>query len=591
MSVTTEQRRLVFERMVGKVVAKKYTISGLLGFGGMGAVYEALQSPMERKVALKLIPTIDPTATIRFEREATTVSKLSHPNTVTVFDFGQTEDGHLYIAMEHLVGHTLTDLVRGQGPMAPERAVHITTQICRALGEAHRIGIMHRDIKPDNIFLINVDKDPDYVKVLDFGIAKAIHGEDSADLTADGRIIGTPRYMSPEQILATPIDHRADIYSLGCILFEMICGAPPFGGNNTAALMMSHAQQAPPSFAERLNNEQLSRLPAGLESVVQRSMAKNPSHRPQTTDALRKELEQALRINQAYTGSYDVTNDMGRSTPPPASTTFEAAAYNPTGSFEHHTGDFSHQTGNFAHQQAVAHAAQGYPQNTGAFTGESVAPKPHSSTRAPLIAIGLLFLICGGAFVAYVATRPPEQPQQPNTPAVAIKTPPLQKTEPVQAQGSETIAQKAVKFRIRSTPKEADIFDGSRFVGSTPYTISLPTDEPAHTYTIKLKRYKHAEIVLDPSKPDENFLDISLIPKTSKRTKAKVRVRKSASEVKTTPNNQGSSKPENGSKAKDPVVVTEPVKVIEPKPEPKKPEPKKPEIKFERLDDDDDGLR
>ena len=590
MSVTTEQRRLVFERMVGKVVAKKYTISGLLGFGGMGAVYEAIQAPMERKVALKLIPTIDPTATTRFEREATTVSKLSHPNTVTVFDFGQTEDGHLYLAMEHLIGHTLTDLVRSQGPLAPERVVHITTQICRALGEAHRIGIMHRDIKPDNIFLINVDKDPDYVKVLDFGIAKAIHGEDSADLTADGRIIGTPRYMSPEQILATPIDHRADIYSLGCLLFEMICGAPPFGGNNTAALMMSHAQQAPPSFAERLNHEQLHRLPAGLESVVQRSLAKNPNSRQQTTDELRKELEQALRINQAYTGSYASTT--GQNTPPAgASASFEAAAYNPTGSFEHHTGDFSHQTGNFAHQQAVAHAAGGFPQNTGSFTGENTSPKTHSSTRAPLIAIGLLFLICGGALVAYLATRPSEPegsapvPTPATTPTVAQTPPPAPEPEPDVA--PEPAVAEDIKFRIRSTPKEADIFDGARFVGSTPYTISLPADEPSRTYTIKLKGYKQAEIVLDPSKPDENFLDIALIPKTSKRTKAKVRVRKSTTPLKA----QGTSAPKTGAKKPAEPAPFEPA--VEPtKPaEPKKTQPKKPTIKFERLDDDDDGLR
>lgn len=585
MSVTTEQRRLVFERMVGKVVAKKYTISGLLGFGGMGAVYEAIQSPMERKVALKLIPTIDPTATIRFEREATTVSKLSHPNTVTVFDFGQTQDGHLYLAMEHLIGHTLTDLVRGQGPLAPERAVHITTQICRALGEAHRLGIMHRDIKPDNIFLINVDRDPDYVKVLDFGIAKAIHGEDSADLTADGRIIGTPRYMSPEQILATPIDHRADIYSLGCILFEMICGAPPFGGNNTAALMMSHAQQAPPSFAERLSHEQLNRLPAGLEAVVQRSMAKNPSHRPQTTDELRKELEQALRINQAYnTGSTTGQNPPLPSRPSP---TFETNTYNPTGSFEHNTGDFSHQTGNFANQQAAAYLSKSIP--TGSFTGESAAPATPSSLRAPLIAIALLGLICMGALGAYALTRPSGSPVTPTTPAVVSKAseaPPQVKGAAVEVPLADKEPMTAdVKFRVRSTPKEADIFDGSRFVGSTPYTISLPADEAPHTYTIKLKLYKDAEIVLDPSKPEENFLDISLIPETSTRTKASVQVRKNDSPVKVIDDKKESTRVKKPSKTKDPVVPA-----VEPKPEPKA-EPKKPTIKFERLDDDDDGLR
>jgi serine/threonine-protein kinase len=369
---TREQRRLLYERLLGTRIADKFRITGLLGFGGMGAVYEAVQAPMERKVALKLIPSSDPTAAARFEREAYTISKLSHPNTVTLYDFGQANDGYLYLAMEHLTGQTLTDEIRAHGPLGAERAVHIATQICRSLGEAHRMGIIHRDVKPDNMFLISVDSDDDYVKVLDFGIAKAVAGEEDVSLTADGRIIGTPRYMSPEQILAQPVDHRADIYSLGCIIFEMLCGGPPFEQNSTAALMMSHAQQSPPSFSDRLTEAQLQAIPHGLETVVRRAMAKNPAQRPQTTDELRKELEQALRIHSAY-----MTGGM----PAAGMHTGERPFHpTPTGNFGHPTGGYHNPTGGYQQPGGTGNYQQGgagnYQQGgTGNYTGQRVAPQ------------------------------------------------------------------------------------------------------------------------------------------------------------------------------------------------------------------------
>ena len=221
MSSSRDHRKQLYERLVGQTVANdRFVVTNLLGFGGMGAVYEAIQKNMNRKVALKWIPTHDPTIVARFKREAHTISQLQHPNTITVFDFGQSEDGFLFLSMELLEGKTLTEEIKA-GPMSPKRAAHIASQMCRSLAEAHKAGIVHRDVKPDNIILIRVDDDPDVVKVLDFGIAKAVMGEDDVQLTGDGRIIGTPRYMSPEQILAEPLDHRSDIYSLGCILFEM----------------------------------------------------------------------------------------------------------------------------------------------------------------------------------------------------------------------------------------------------------------------------------------------------------------------------------------------------------------------------------
>ncbi len=533
-NATREQKRMVFERMLGKVVAGKYRITGLLGFGGMGAVYEAVQSPMERKVALKLIPTYDTTAATRFEREATTVSKLTHPNTVTVFDYGQTDDGHLYLAMEHLTGYTLTDLVRAQGPLEPRRVVHIAAQICRSLNEAHRIGIIHRDIKPDNIFLIQVDRDPDYVKVLDFGIAKAVHGhhDEDVNLTAEGRIVGTPRYMSPEQILAQPMDHRADIYSLGCIIFEMICAGPPFTGTNTASLMISHAQQQPPSFLERLDSASVMRLPPGLESVVLRAMAKNPAARQPNTEALREELEQALRINQAYSGapsghytgpqqplpSYHTGQHTGPHGSPPSLGATPSGQHapmptgqhapSPTGSFERHTGDFARQTGD------LPVAPGGF---TGSFAGNQTPLPAPTRSKKPLIAVGVMLVVVLG-LIALLVFKP--NPNDKRTPGEVI-APPRDTAGVVAPQDS---APAEVLFRIESSPEGASLLTlpARKFITTTPHTLSLAADAPPTSYVLSRQGYQEAQITLDPAVPDENFFTIDLIREEEPAAPAKV---------------------------------------------------------------------
>jgi len=293
LSIQPANRREEFLQLVGKSVAGgKFHITGLLGFGGMGPVYEATQVAMDRRVALKLIAGHDPRLAMRFKREAMTVSKLRHPNTVTVFDYGETEERLLFLAMELLDGRTLGEVIRAEAPMEPKRAAYIASQICRSLQEAHEAGIVHRDIKPDNIMLIRVDRDHDFVKVLDFGIAKALQEQD-VNITGDGRIVGTPRYMSPEQIRAENLDPRSDLYSLGCIVFEMLCGAPPFGQSSVTALMIAHTQDAPPSFSERLGTR-AAMFPAQLEPMVRRMLEKSPQNRPASADALRGELDRLI---------------------------------------------------------------------------------------------------------------------------------------------------------------------------------------------------------------------------------------------------------------------------------------------------------
>jgi serine/threonine-protein kinase len=256
----------------------QYRLGEKLGEGGMGEVYLAEHELLKRPCALKLIkPDVDtnPVALARFEREVKSAAMLSHPNTIEIFDFGHTDDGVFYYVMEYLPGLSISELVRQFGPMPPARANYLLRQVCGALAEAHRFGLVHRDLKPANILVAILGGKCDVAKVLDFGLVKLTANPEAPQLTGEYMVSGTPLYMSPEQAMASPtLDGRADLYSLGAILYFMLTGRPPFEGTNPTELMIAHARDpvVPPS---RYREE----IPADLEAVVMRCLAKHPSER------------------------------------------------------------------------------------------------------------------------------------------------------------------------------------------------------------------------------------------------------------------------------------------------------------------------
>ena len=225
--------------MIGKVLNGRFTVLERIGSGGMGRVYKAMQAPLDRLVALKILNPMysveqDPAFAKRFFLEASVSSKLTHPNTITIFDYGRTEEGIFFIAMEYLQGRTLHQAIAVEGSLPPPRAIHIARQICRALREAHALGIVHRDLKPANVMLLHHGDDEDFVKVLDFGLVKFFaetpdRGADEEELTQGGIFLGSPTYMAPEQA-QNQADPRSDVYSLGIVLYHMLAGRPPFQG-------------------------------------------------------------------------------------------------------------------------------------------------------------------------------------------------------------------------------------------------------------------------------------------------------------------------------------------------------------------------
>src|SRR5882672_2195540 len=280
--------------LIGRVFEDKYALVERLGVGGMGTVYRASHLLIDRPVALKVLSQRfvgDQTAQQRFRREARAAGCMQHPNAVTVTDFGATDDGYLYIVMELLEGQTLRDLLAREAPLDPARAVSFMMQTCSAVGAAHEAGLIHRDLKPANIFIEQRPNLAAVVKVLDFGVAKFVveeHDDDYNTLTQVGAIIGTPRYMSPEQCSgAAPLTPASDVYSLGIILYEMLTGAVPFSADTPLALALKQVSELPVRPRKVAPT-----IPAELEGVVMHALAKDPRFRPADANELRRELHE-----------------------------------------------------------------------------------------------------------------------------------------------------------------------------------------------------------------------------------------------------------------------------------------------------------
>ena len=285
---------------IGKLLDGKYRIDAFISGGGMGAVYRATHVMLGKTVAVKVIRnelvTSDDVVR-RFQREARAASTLDHPNIVTVYDLGQADDGTLYIAMEFIDGRSLKETIRREGPLSPDLVVDILRQVAAGLGVAHEKQIVHRDLKSQNLMLTNGADGHVVVKLVDFGIAKTF--DEPAQLTEVGFVLGTPHYMSPEQAAGQPVDHRADIYSLGVILYEMLVGDVPFSEASTTSILVKVVTEAPQPPSRRRADLT---VPAYLEAIAMKCLEKDPDKRFQSADELAAALEPATRVRTRPAG-------------------------------------------------------------------------------------------------------------------------------------------------------------------------------------------------------------------------------------------------------------------------------------------------
>ncbi len=436
--------------LIGRTLNGRFSILEPIGIGGMGRVYRAQQTPLDRVVALKVLnpnfPTSkDPGFQKRFLREASLSSKLRHPNTVTVIDYGQTDDGIYYIAMEYLEGRTLGQALAESGPMPWARALNVAQQICRSLREAHNLGVVHRDLKPANIMLLN-EADQDHVKVLDFGLVKSIApatpGEVlNPEITQSGTFLGSPAYMAPEQA-RNESDVRSDVYSLGVVLYQMLVGRPPFISKDHIDLIFSHHREPPPAFSAVRPDVS---VPQEIEFLVRKCLEKEPAKRFQTMDELLEAMRTANMSAGGHSGIFKRPN--GQNTTGP------------------------HKTPLFA---GISGDSAGGGDTLAVDISVEVPPDMQKTRRRTLLLGGLV----GGGLAAFIAGGLLLSSGVFSSKPVETTAPATQATAPV-----EKAAEQLVRFRLMSQPAGARVIYKGQERGTTPLLLEVPKEKGQETLT------------------------------------------------------------------------------------------------------------
>ncbi len=527
---------------MGQVLDGRYRIDSVLGQGGMGMVFRATQTSVQRPVAVKTLnPALAaaPTFFERFKREAELASRLRHPNIITIFDFGRAPDGTCYYVMELLQGDSLKELIKREGPLSLRRAVNLIEQATRGLAHAHVENCVHRDLKPHNIMVQQLDG-KDFVKVLDFGLVKAMEQEEEEQLTSTGQVLGTPQYMPPEQAGGEVVDQRSDLYSMGGVLYFCLTGSSPYGANTVRkALTASLTQQVPAVGTRR----QGAPVPAALDAFFQKALAREKEDRHQSADEFIEAMLDAVA---------DCTPEELDARPAMPIGGSAGSGSRPS---------VSAQRANRAPSQSGVRSRPSTPSQVGARGASNVIvakpssgsqpsaarpprPRPDAPSQpsqraqrpAPppppepeplpegmplgkklaLVAVPVVLLAAGVGFVAMrggsntppprdaqVVDVAPERPLGSTRPSTTV-TPPTQE--------APTAAQR-MKVSFRSSPSGAAIYKDGRQLGTAPTDLMLSRDE-VHALTFRLADHKDVERQLDFSSAagDEQTVDVTLEP-------------------------------------------------------------------------------
>ena len=490
------------DSLLGEVLGGRYRVIELIARGGMGRIYKAEQLELGRIVALKILDDTnhDPEGfRKRFTLEASTSAKLSHPNIVVVHDYGSFElEGRRrhFMAMEFIDGPTLSQLLKGEGGRLPlERALFITREIARALRDAHKNGVVHRDLKPSNVMLVD-RADGEHVKVVDFGIAKVAQGPEQDDpegeqLTREGMFVGTPRYMSPEQLSGDPVDARSDIYSLGVLLYQMVGGRTPHAAKDAVQALLVHLKEPTPELPAEVVGE----VPVVVRDIIRTCLQKNPADRFQDATAFIRALAAASSASQGSTTS---------------STEFSARL----------SGDYALTSSSVT---PIPGEAQGLPSiptpapvlglgdsaPRGALPG-SDTPRPAPTSRGLWIAAALvvgLLAIGGLAWSGLPAGQPADPPPTSSSPppTLGTVTPPATSARPPEPTPPTVVEPVRFGLTIDSTPRGASVLEGTTPIGHTPLTVELeaePLRATPRTYRVELRGFAPYEFTQGASERD-----------------------------------------------------------------------------------------
>ncbi len=476
--------------LLGRTINDRFRVVALIARGGMGKVYKAEQAPLGRTCALKVLnPKYagdhDPEFHKRFFLEASIASKLTHPNTVTIFDYGRTDDDVYYMAMEYLEGRTLHRAIREEGSFPEERAAHIARQVCRSLREAHSLGVIHRDLKPANIFLVEHADEKDFVKVLDFGLVKNVGENRGEDLTQAGLFMGSPKYMAPEQIKGDRVDGRTDVYALGVIMYEMLTGKVPFDRPNSVHIMMAHVNEEPPPLT--VMNPAIH--PTSVtEEVVMRALSKDPELRWGS-------MEQLLNaLKSVGSGASTATLSGVIGTGEFLSNSGASGAVAPPGGISI-TGSGPNQGMFVSASSSGPNAAMGRQDLSATGASEQYAAGQRAGSRKVLAVAIAGVLLAGGVGAAFMASRGSSSAA---TTAVTMTSPPALTTATATAAvttAPPVAPEKSVKFKIETSPSGAAVeWAGTKVCNATPCDVTFKgsdaDDEREHKLTVSKDGYK-----------------------------------------------------------------------------------------------------
>jgi serine/threonine protein kinase len=471
------------DRYLGCTIDNRYKVEGIIGEGGMGVVYQCRHKIIDKRVALKILRADlarDAEVTERFLMEAKAASAIQDEHIISISDFGQLPDGAAYFVMEFLEGTPLALVAGGGIPMPLARILRIALQLSEGLAAAHQLGIVHRDLKPDNVFLIQRGKETDFVKILDFGIAK-VSSNATGRLTQVGSVFGTPHYMSPEQAAGTPLDHRGDIYSLGVMLYELATGRVPFDAENFVGILSQQLYQdpEPPRQAAPKAN-----IPGAFEAIILKCMQKKPDRRYQSMQELREDLFE-LETRLGKLPAFDA-DENGR-TPDPAE---------------------------------VAASVEGTALST-ELTLAGLRPRRWPMYAAIALPIALVGLILMAQLRGPVRSRgtqsalePPAQ-LAPRPAAAPAPSPPT--SEPAAAAGASAPA--LVQVLLGVAPTAAHVFQGERDLGSSPVSIDVPKGSLVEV-EVRHPGYQTQILELDGSEPRKS---VELVSKNKKKKRSKSR--------------------------------------------------------------------
>ena len=474
-----------FNQLTGQVVAERFLVEGLIAHGGMGSVYRAEQRPLGRQVALKVLRADFTDAgerhMQRLMHEAAATAKLKHPSIVTVYDFGTYKPGHYYLAMEYVDGPNLGALVTKEGALLPDRARRLMLQVARAIRTAHAAGLIHRDLKPGNILITHDEEGEELAKVVDFGLAKDLTGDQ--ELTEHGSLLGSPKYMPPEQAELPEVDHRADIYSFGVTFYAALVGRVPYqGATHFETIRMHREEPIPP-----LRRDDGVEVPAALEELIRWCMAKRPEERPQSMDEVVATLrrlgtsEVSLSLELPVGMETDDETEIARP--------FEERQYTPPPAHVHPLGPDDGKASISLAGAWKRAANAGAPAPT-PLVGQApmpadrradetpASPRPtpsHDDSKIRLAvaaAGGLLVLALVGLVAWRIVRRESRRPDTPLPSASVADTAPAPRA--------------TVHVQIGSDPSGAEVFLGTRSLGLTPLDTEVElTDEEASVQLVK----------------------------------------------------------------------------------------------------------